>query len=91
MFVILILIPAHPFNNCVTLGILPNLSEPVSHLQKKYIWGGGKVGLQLYVKHSLYLYYYLLIIALFSIQATVNLLLPHGIGTVKEDLMSFYT
>lgn len=35
MFAIIILIPAHPFTSCVTLGRLPNLSEPASSSTKK--------------------------------------------------------
>ena len=44
------------------------------------IQGGAKLGLQLWAceTHSVFLYYYLLIIV-FSIQATVNLLLPHSV------------
>ena len=42
---------------------------------------GAKVGLQSWVRktHSLFLYYHLLIIVLFSIWTTVNLLLPHPV------------
>ena len=55
------------------------------HMKKKSkdyeakIQGGPKVGLQLYVKDSLFLYYYLLIIVLFSMQTTLNLLFPHPV------------
>ena len=51
-----------------------------SHYLHIYIQGGTKVGYSFeYVKQSLFLYHYLLIIISFSIQKAVNLLLPHPV------------
>ena len=42
----------------------------------------------MYRKCSLFLYYYLLIIVLFSIQTTVNLLLPHPVFKQLKTAMT---
>ena len=47
----------------------------------------GRWGKSEYMKHSLFLYYYLLIIALFSTQTTVNLLLPHPVLEKNKEEM----
>ena len=48
-----------------------------------FMQGGAKVGLWLWICESL-LYYYLLIIVLFSIRTTVNPLLPHSVFIVCD-------
>lgn len=42
MSVIIVLIPAHPFTSCVTLGMLANLSEPISPFTKNIYRVGQK-------------------------------------------------
>ena len=49
----------------------------------KYRVGQKWVSICEFVKHGEFLYYYLLIIALFSIRATVNLLLPHPVCSLN--------
>ena len=52
----------------------------------KQIQGGTKGGLQLYVGHSLFLHYYLLIIVLFSIRTTVNLHFLHPLYSLQHRI-----
>ena len=58
---------------------------------EKYLQGGAKVGLQLYVKQSLFLYYYLLITVFFFIEqlyiifATPCILNPNALRDPREQ------
>ena len=57
-----------------------------------HVQGGAKVGLQLGVceTQSLFLYYYVLVIVLFSTCKTVHLLLPHACIQTIQRLIVYW-
>ena len=68
-------------------GQKATIYDRFSPILENAMQGGAKVGLQSWLqKQSLFLYYYLLIIVLFSIQTTVNLLVPPCISQCSGSL-----